>query len=434
MNPFSHKIIGIHNKFIIFTLNINVLMEKNMKRILIALILILIIFVNSSKSVFAEGHDNNIIDKLIEEAVNNNPELKIFEEKIQVFKERPSQARSLDDPRLRLSIMNLPVDTFRFDQAPMTQKKISIMQKFPFPGKLTLKSEMAEKELEIVKEEYVDKKNNIIMKVKVVYQNILFIYNAIEITEGNRGLLKEFVEIAETKYTVGKGIQQDVLKAQVELSKMIDRLIVLEQKRQTAVARLNTLLNRPTQMPFTDIGQIKQTSFNLTFEELQKIAEEERPVLIGLRHLIERYRFAYKLAEKDYYPDFDFVIGYGQRDDSLTVERSDFLSGSIMLNIPIWYKTKESRKVAEEKANMRKTTEQYNSMKNEIFFQIKDILTEIERYNQEIELFDTGLIPQSTLSLESAIAGYKVNKVDFITLVNNQMLERDFFKNAMCRY
>jgi outer membrane protein TolC len=172
---------------------------------------------------------------------------------------------------------------------------------------------------------------------------------------------------------------------------------------------------------FTDIGQIKQTSFNLTFENLQKTAEEKRPVLIGLRYLIERYRLSYRLAKKDYYPDFDFAIGYGQRDDSLKVERSDFLSGFITINIPIWYKTKESRKVAEEKANMRKATEQYNSMKNEIFFQIKDVLTEIEKYNQEIELFNTGLIPQSTLSLESAIAGYKANKVDFITLVNNQI-------------
>ncbi len=392
-----------------------------MKSILATSILIFLMFV-TIEAIFAEEPSNKtILGKLIEEALKNNPELKAFKEKIQVFKERPPQAKSLDDLRLRLSIMNLPVDTFRFNQEAMTQKQISIMQKFPFPGKLSLKGNMAEKELEIVKKEFADKKNNIIMKVKVAYQNILFIYKAIEITEGNRGLLREFVKIAETKYTVGKGIQQDVLKAQVELSKMIDRLILLEQKRQTAVARLNTLLNRPTQMPFTDIGQIKQGSFNLTFKDLQKIAEEKRPVLIGLRHLIERYRLSYKLAEKDYYPDFDFAIGYGQRDDSLKVERTDFLSGFVTINIPIWYKTKESRKVAEEKANMRKATEQYNSMKNEIFFQIKDILTEIERYNQEIELFNTGLIPQSTLSLESAIAGYKTNKVDFITLVSNQI-------------
>lgn len=181
-----------------------------------------------------EGVNNTIIQDLIEEAIKNNPELKVLEEKIHAFEQRPSQARSLDDPRLRLSIMNLPVDTFRFDQEAMTQKQISLMQRFPFPGKLSLKGEIAEKELEIVRDEYTEKKNNIIMQVKVSYQELLFIEKTIEITKENQSLLREFVKIAETKYAVGKGIQQDVLKAQVELSKITNQLIVLEQKKKNS--------------------------------------------------------------------------------------------------------------------------------------------------------------------------------------------------------
>ncbi len=361
------------------------------------------------------------VERLIEEAVENNPELKAYEEKIRAYEERPPQAESLDDPRLKLSIVNVPLDSFRLNQEPMTQKQISLMQKLPFPGKLSLKGAMAEQELEIVKKEYLEKKNEIIKRVKVVYNNLSFIDKAIEITENNRELLEEFVKIAETKYAVGKGLQQDVLKSQVELSRMIDRLISLRQKRQTLVARLNTLLNRPTQMPFEDVEEISQTGFNLTFEGLQKIAVESRPALLGFGHLIERYRFAHEFAKKDFYPDFDVGIGYGQRDDSAAVERTDFVSAFVTVNIPLWYKTKESRKVAEEEANIRKATEQYNAMKNNLLFQIKDILTDIEEYRQQLDLFRTGIIPQSTMSLESAIAGYKVNKVDFVTLVNNQI-------------
>jgi outer membrane protein TolC len=403
-----------------------------MKRIRTISILIFLMLINI-EAIFAQAPSNTtILEKLIEEAVNNNPELKAFEEKIQVFKERPSQASSLDDPRLRLAFLNLPVDTFRFDQENMTQKQASIMQKFPFPGKLSLKGNMAEKELEIVREEYADKKNNIIMQVEVTYQNLLFINKAIEITEENKNLLREFVKIAETKYTVGKGIQQDVLKAQVELSKMIDRLIVLDQKKKTAEARLNTLLNRPTQMPFTDLGQIKQSHFSLPFEDLQRIAEDNHPVLYGLRHLIDRFRFAARLAEKEYYPDFDVGVSYGQRDDSSTIERADFFSVFVTMNIPLWYKTKQSRKVSEEQANIRRIQEQYNSMRNNVFFQIKDLLAEIEKSREEIELFKTGLIPQSRASLESALAGYGVNKVDFLTLVNNEITlynyELDYYR------
>jgi outer membrane protein TolC len=387
-------------------------------------------------SVYAESLDSiPILEDLINEAVKNNPRLKVFEETIEVFKEKPAQAKSFDNPRLKFSIANVPVDTFELDQEAMTQKQVSLMQKFPFPGKLQLKGDIAETALNIVREDYDEQKNILIMRVKLAYLNYLFLNKAIEITEENKKLLQEFVKIAETKYEVGKGVQQDVIKAQVELSRMTDRLISFEQKRLATIARLNMLLNRPAQLPFNITGQIKQTGFELTFENLKQIAVESRPVFLRMKHLIEQNRFAKSLAEKNYYPDFDIGISYGQRDDSPDQERSDFLTGFVTINLPLWYKTKESRKVEEARANIRKTVEQYNALKNDIYFQIREIMTEIEKYNKEIELFQTGLIPQSKLSLDSAIAGYKVNKVDFLTLVNNQITlynyELDYYRALM---
>ena len=376
--------------------------------------------------VLAEGPpQSTIVQKLVDEAVRNNPDLKMLEAKIEVYGERPPQAESLDNPRVGLSIANLPVDTFRFDQEPMTQKQISLWQKLPFPGKLGLKGDIARKELEVVREEYGEKKNSVIMQVKVAYRELIFIARSIKITEENRDLLRNFVKTTETKYSVGKGIQQDVLKAQVELSKINDLLISLEQKRQSMTARLNTLLDRPADAAFSpdeEISPVQETTFALSFEELQSIAIENRPSLLGLQHLIERYRLAERFAEKNYYPDFDVGVSYGQRDNARTgEERPDFISGFVTVSVPLWYKTKERRKVSEEKANIRKAVEQYNAAKNDVFFQIKDILTEIERYNREIGLYKTGLVPQSKTSLESAMSGYQVDKVDFITLVNNEL-------------
>jgi cobalt-zinc-cadmium efflux system outer membrane protein len=365
------------------------------------------------------------VEKLVDEAVRNNPGLKMLEEKKEAYGERPPQAESLDNPRLGLSVVSLPVDTFRFDQEPMTQKQISLWQKFPFPGKLELKGDIARRELEAVREEYGEKKNAVIMQVQVAYRELLFIEKSIRITEDNRDLLRSFVKAAETKYAVGMGIQQDVLKAQVELSKINDLLISLEQKRQSMTARLNTLLNRPadaTFIPDEELPEEEGPSFGYSFEELQSIALENRPSLLGMQHLIERNRLAERFAEKSYYPDFDVGVSYGQRDNAMTGEkRPDFISGFVTVSIPLWYKSKESRKVAEEKANIRNASEQYSAAKNDVFFQIKDILTEIERFNRERGLIETGLIPQSRTSLESAMAGYQVNKVDFITLVNNQL-------------
>jgi outer membrane protein TolC len=369
------------------------------------------------------GHftPDSVPNALSEEAVQNNPGLNVYRETIEIFKEKPAQARSYDNPRIKLSIMNLPTDTFDFDQEAMTQKQISIMQKFPFPGKLELKESAAEKDLDIVMEKYNEQKNNLIMLVKIAYMDILFLNKAIEVTEENRKLFRKFITIAETKYEVGRGIQQDVIKAQVELSKMTDRLISFEEKRNTATAHLNLLLNRPIHSPFTADGEIEHTSFNLTYENLMRLAEANSPIFSRMEHLIEKTRVSKDLSEKNYYPDMDVGVSYGQRDDSPNQERADFVSGFVTIKIPLWYKTKENRKVAEETAKIRKATEEYNAHKNNIYFQIRKTTNEIEKFNREIELFQSGLIPQSRLSLKSALSGYEVNKVDFLTLVNNQI-------------
>lgn len=369
--------------------------------------------------------DPAALQKLTDSAIQNNPELKALEDKVQAYEEKPSQEESLDNPRLGFGIVNLPVDTFRFDQQPMTMKQVSVWQKFPFPGKLGLKGDIAREELEAVRKEYAEKKNSVIMQVKVAYMNLLFINKSIEITKDNRELIRNFVKTAETKYSVGMGVQQDVLKAQVELSKAIDSLLSLDQKRQSAVARLNTLLDRPTEMKI-DVGEslpdMKEVRFALSFPELQAIALENRPSLLAFKHIVQRYQLAEKLAKKNYYPDLDVGVSYGQRDNLANgTSQPDFVSGFVTVSIPLWYKSKESRKVAEEKANLRNANEQYTAMKNDVFFQIEDILTEIEKYSRQIDLYKTGLIPQGKTSLDSAIAGYQVNKIDFITLINNEL-------------
>ncbi|MGE5301433.1 MAG: TolC family protein [Acidobacteriota bacterium] len=360
------------------------------------------------------------LDKLIDEAITNNPDLKAADEKVQAFSERPAQEESLDNPRVGFGLMNVPTNSFSFNQEPMTQKQVSVIQKFPFPGKLPLKGDIARKDTDIMREDFLEKRNSLIMQVKTVYRNLVLTDKTIAITKENRDLVREFVKTAETKYSVGMGLQQDVLKARVELSKMIDMLISLEQNKESLVARLNALLYRPAgkgvaaDIESDDVDSLKPADFAYTADELEKIAVENRPVLIGAKQRIERSQLAVRLAKKNYYPDFDVGMSYGQR-QSLP----DFVSGFVTISIPLWHKTREDRKVAEERANARQAEELYNSMKNEIFFKIRDSVSAAGKYKEQIDLFKTGLIPQSRAALESAIAGYGVNKVDFVTLVSN---------------
>jgi cobalt-zinc-cadmium efflux system outer membrane protein len=382
-------------------------------------VVVALLFVPLSSVCADGGGSPTSLETLIEEALSNNPELKASADKLDAFVEKPSQEESLDNPRLGLGLLNLPVNSFSFAQEPMTQKQISLVQKLPFPGKLPLKGAIARKEAEIVREEFAEKRNTLIMQVKVAYRNLLLINKTIDITQKNRDLVREFVKTAETRYAVGMGIQQDVLKARVELSRMIDKLISLGQKKESMVARLNALLYRPAgadvkEIEGEDLDALRQTAFPYNVEELKRIAVENRPTLVGAKRRIEKSQLAVNLARKNYYPDFDVGVSYGQRES-----RPDFVSGFVTVTLPLWHKTKEDRKLAEEKANVRQAAEMYDAMQNEVFFQVKDSASEMRKYAEQIGLYKTGLLPQSRAALESAIAGYGVNKVDFITLVNN---------------
>jgi outer membrane protein TolC len=360
------------------------------------------------------------VDQLIDEVLQNNPEILAAKKKLEVFKEKVPQAFALEDPMLGFGIINLPTN-FSFRDEDMTMKEISISQKLPFPGKRPLMREMAEKEVEAVFNEIQGKVHQIIKDVKTAYYDLSHTYRATEVTQRNKNILENFVKIAETRYAVGEGIQQDVLKAHVEVSRMLDELIMLEQKRRALEAKLKALLNRA---PETQVGipeEVIFRKFPFTIEELQKMALEMNPTLKGMKKMIESKEKAYALAKREYYPDFNFRFAYGQRDNGPEMKRRDTLTGMMEINIPIFYKSKQDRKVAEAKVDIQIIEAQYKAMKNEILFMITDMGSMIQRGERQLELYKTGIIPQASLQINSAMSAYRVGKADFMTLLDSQM-------------
>jgi outer membrane protein TolC len=140
-----------------------------------------------------------------------------------------------------------------------------------------------------------------------------------------------------------------------------------------------------------------------------------------LTRIIEKNKLSYSLAKKEYYPDFDVTVSYGQRQDRDSLKRADMVSASVTVPLPLWHKDKQDRKVVEAQFNINAAQAEHDAAKNEIFYRIKDIVAKEEKQNALLDLYKTGIIPQARQSLNSAIAGYQVNKVDFLTLVDNRL-------------
>jgi cobalt-zinc-cadmium efflux system outer membrane protein len=360
------------------------------------------------------------LEQLVEEAIQNNPEILAARKKWEVFKEKVPQARALPDPMFGFGIISLPTN-FSFRDEDMTMKEISISQMFPFYGKRKLMGEMADNEAQAVSNEIQERINRIIKEVKAAYYDLSHNYRTTEVVQRNKRILEDFAKIAETRYAVGQGIQQDVLKAHVEVSKMVDELIMLEQKKSALGAKLNALLNRSPETPVGTPEEVVLQKLPIQIDEFRKTAVEMNPTLKSMKKMIEAKEKAYDLAKREYYPDLTARFAYGQRDNGPDMKRKDMLTGEVMINIPIFYKSKQERKVAETKADIQGLEAQYRAMKNEIHFMITDMASMIQRAERQLELYKTGIIPQANLQISSAMSAYRVNKADFMTLLDSQM-------------
>jgi cobalt-zinc-cadmium efflux system outer membrane protein len=361
------------------------------------------------------------LDQLLEEALQNNPEILAAKKRGEVYREKVPQASDLEDPMLEFGVINLPTN-FSFRDEDMTMKEIGVSQKFPFPGKRPLMREMAEKEAEAASTDIGDKTNRIVKEVKTVYFELSHVYRAKEVTQRNKQILETLAKIAETRYATGEGIQQDVLKAHVQISQMADELIMLNQKRVALEAKLSSLIDRPQGLPMGEPEELNFRRFAFTLEELQKTALDSNPTLKAMKTMIEAKEKANDLAKLDYYPDFRVRFAYGQRDDSPDgMDRKNMLTGTVEMNIPIFFESKQSRKVAETLADIQTFKAQYRAMINEIYYMIASMASMVQRTERQLELYKTGIIPQASIQIKSALSAYTVNKVDFMTLLDSQM-------------
>ena len=370
---------------------------------------------------------DGMLSNLIQEALENNPKLEAAIQGTLSAEKAIPQAGALPDPQLSFGLSNLPVDSFAFSQDPMTGKVIGVMQMFPFPGKLSLATDIAEFEAAAIRHQQDEVRNLIIQMVKQTFLDLYAVERALETTQKNKALMEQFVHVAETKYATGSGLQQDVLRAQLEFSKLEDDLIMWQQRRLSVVARLNALLNRPahTLIEKTDPELMLPDDPVIIFpaEKIERI----RPLLMAWNERIQKAEAAIKLAKRDIWPNFMISASYRQRNDLADGKQmTDFFSASVSLNIPLYFNRKQKAKVAEKELSFNKIKAEYENVKNNVLSEIESILAELERNRKRVELYKGGILLQAQQSLESAHAGYRVGKVDFLTLINNWMMLQNY--------
>jgi len=366
------------------------------------------------------------LDQAIAIALEANPGLAGAEARALSLAAVPPQAGSLPDPVLAFNAMNLPVDTFDLDQEPMTQMQFALSQVVPFPGKRGLQREAAEHEATAATSAVVERRLGLTSQVRAVWWRVFFLDRALEIIGQNQALMRDFVDIAQTKYKVGSGLQQDVLLAQLELSRLLDRELRFRGQRESARAELNALLNWPTNRPVALPGAPpNETLPKLPNEaDLLERSVVTRPLLAAHREMVEAARDRVDLAKKDYYPNFRLGAAYGfrQANDRLTGEElPDFLSLSLSINVPIYSGSRQSKAVEQRAGELSQSRYMLSGALRAVEAAISQNRAQYATASEQVKLFRSAIVPQAQQTVESMLAGYQVNRVDFLNVVNAQL-------------
>lgn len=386
----------------------------------LALFLLLYLTTLSASPVSGGQADVANLDQLVEEALTNNPDLAAAKARWQQATYKSPQVGSLMDPVLSFSLSNYPRDTLSSSDTPMTGNEIRLAQAFPFPGKLGNRSALASEEARWFEAVYQDKQLQIARKIKDTWYRLYFQKQAIIVTERNMELVDDIIRLTEVRYETGSGLQQDVLKAQVQRSRLMERLMSLRQQFTVVQSELNRLLNRPSGGTYVVPEELELLTIEPDLETFQRAGSEKRPMMSAYQSLIKRYRYQNKLAELNDYPDMTVFASWRFRDDALADGGTDFVSAGISVNLPI-YRDKRRAEKAEAAAAIRMAERQAEDFRNSVAESLQNAYARMQETHEQTELYREGIIPQTSQNFQAALGSYQVGKLEFISLLDALM-------------
>ena len=391
-----------------------------MKQILNWLMVFLILTAGKN-FVFAQTAGETLsLHKLIEEALDKNPEIKSAERRWLASEQKPTQVSTLPDPAFSYTFFGKNVET----RVGPQENIFTLSQKIPFPGKLGLKGKMATQDAVAAKQQFDATERDVLFKVKKAYYDLYWIDQSIAILNRYLSLLQNFNTVAEQQYATGKGIQANVLKSQVEISSTMERKLSFEKMREGVVARINALLDRPQGRKLGIAAAIDTNRVHLKKENLINFAMSQREELQAVQAMVQKSEFMKRLARREFWPDFTVRANYIDVSKGVSVAPDAGKNAwSVMagINLPIWLgKRKAAVREAEETISSNKLT--FDNVENQVKAEINDLYYQLDITGKTLDLYEQGLIAQAESSLESATSSYRTGKLDFLNLLDAERM------------
>jgi outer membrane protein TolC len=250
-------------------------------------------------------------------------------------------------------------------------------------------------------------------RVKQAYYRLAYAYAVGDVLTRNRDLLDTLLKVSENRYAVGQAAQQDVIKAQTQLSILELQLERIRQERATREGELNALLNRPPGAPIGRPDDLQLVAFDTTLESLAAAAAEHAPMLQRDRIMIDRSQIAVEAARKEYKPDFALSGGYYYMGAMPPMYEFRF-----NVAVPL-QRTRRAAAVAEQLSTVEAARSTYDSSRLTLQGRLQEDYQMASTSVRLAHLYRETVLPQARLALESSMASYQTGAVEFLSVLTN---------------
>jgi outer membrane protein TolC len=346
-----------------------------------------------------------------------NPEIAVAARRVAIAKAHVPIAGALDDPMAMYRGWGVPLSQpWNLNQA---QNMFSISQTFPGRGKRDLRTSVAESDVDVAKANLEQVRLDVRVRAHKAFDDLLLTGDEMRIHDQHLALARQAIETARIKYTAGKVPQQDMLKAQVALTRLAEHMIRFDHDADLARARLNTLLGRDPNAPLRATGQYAVVGTLPEAPSLDDLALRSRPDLEAAQQAAERSHKEQALASKALVPDFTVSAGYMIMPSSQDFRNAYMVEGS--MNLPWLNRRKHDAEIAEATVQATEQDAELTAMRNATFGQIQEALVEAGAAQKLAHLYHDQLRPQAEATLQSSVIAYENDKTDLLDLLDSQM-------------
>lgn len=362
-------------------------------------------------------------------ALSGSPRIRAAEAEIEMLRKRAEGSGTLEDPRLKIGINNLPAAHPSFRRSDMTSKELGVSQMLPLGGKLSAREAIARYEYLQSRQRLRKEKLQLIAAIRSAVYELAYARESISILNEMKTQVRLLIDSEIAATTSGTGSLSSVIKANLEYTMLDEELIELAEREESSRHMISYLAGSDIEASTRGILAPDFQRFSIPAARDSIIAGNPDLAMLKIEH--DRDTTSISLKEKDYIPDVELGMSYMQRDSGPMGKRDDMISGMATFNIPLWFASRNILMVEEMKKKGDVTRMSYEDKKNELMFRAAALLSRMKKWEEMYRLYTEQLVPQASLALETSLARYRTGSGEFMQAIDNLRTLLRYKKDAV---